>query len=130
MQKTAVIDRRYSCDRIYEMASTLFWNSDILIGEEERWNWRKGWFMRPFCHLTIRVTRVVSHPPQLTGVFAQRLRLARTKRGMTQTEFATAIGVNIRSLKNWETGRNVPRKQQLERMPDYLKTDTPLEYVR
>ncbi len=43
MQKTAVIDRRYSRDRIYEMASTLFWNSDILIGEEERWNWRKGW---------------------------------------------------------------------------------------
>lgn len=45
--------------------------------------------------------------------FGDRVRKARTTVGMTQEEFATAIGVGESSLAAWETDRAMPRSRQI-----------------
>lgn len=45
--------------------------------------------------------------------FADRLRKARTTVGMTQEEFATAIGVKEGTLAAWESDRSQPRSRDI-----------------
>lgn len=35
-------------------------------------------------------------------------RVTRGKLGMTQDEFANALGISVKTLRNWEQGRRVP----------------------
>lgn len=35
-------------------------------------------------------------------------RVTRSKLGMTQDEFANALGISVKTLRNWEQGRRVP----------------------
>jgi putative transcriptional regulator len=35
-------------------------------------------------------------------------RATRTKLGMTQESFADALGISVKTLRNWEQGRRVP----------------------
>jgi DNA-binding XRE family transcriptional regulator len=71
--------------------------------------WRKGWFLRPFCQLTLRAVRVDSPPfardPQ--GL-AQSLTGYRSRENLTQQAFAAKLGVNRKTLNNWEKGRTRP----------------------
>lgn len=46
-------------------------------------------------------------------VSGDKIRQARLRAGMTQTELARAINVSERNVVRWETGRNQPR-------PDYV----------
>ena len=44
--------------------------------------------------------------------FAEKLRNARTRLGMSQKELARKANVNIRTITNYESGERVPKKQQ------------------
>lgn len=40
---------------------------------------------------------------------ANRIKLAREKSALSQSEAASAWGISVRTLQNWEIGRNEPR---------------------
>jgi putative transcriptional regulator len=42
------------------------------------------------------------------GLFARDVRLAREKTGLSQERFATALGLPVATLRNWEQGRFNP----------------------
>jgi transcriptional regulator with XRE-family HTH domain len=42
-----------------------------------------------------------------------RIRVARRKVGMTQVDFASAVGVRPKAVQDWEAGRLEPRVAQL-----------------
>ena len=42
-----------------------------------------------------------------------RLRKAREHSGLEQTEIAEVMGVSVRSIRNYEAGRNTPKRPQL-----------------
>lgn len=42
-------------------------------------------------------------------ITALDVRAIRTKTGLSQTSFATLMGVSVRTLQNWEQGRRQPR---------------------
>jgi class 3 adenylate cyclase/DNA-binding XRE family transcriptional regulator len=46
----------------------------------------------------------------------QRLMMLRTRTKLTQTELAALVGVNRRSLQNWESGAGYPREDGLQRL--------------
>jgi putative transcriptional regulator len=37
------------------------------------------------------------------------IRTYRKKHGLSQSEFAEKLGISVRTLQNWEIGRNAPR---------------------
>ena len=75
--------------------------------------WRKGLFMRPFCRLVIKGTRVDSLPCGNNGqTLVATLLEVRTKENLTQREFAKKFNISLRTLKNWERGRNQPTRQR------------------
>ncbi|HMM67012.1 MAG TPA: helix-turn-helix transcriptional regulator [Dokdonella sp.] len=45
---------------------------------------------------------------------AKRLRAQRKKIGVSAEDFARLMGVSAQSIYNWETGKALPRRQQLE----------------
>lgn len=45
-----------------------------------------------------------------------RVRMYREKHGMTQSRLALAVGVSAATVSWWETGRSVPRGENLERL--------------
>lgn len=50
---------------------------------------------------------------------ANRIQLARKKASLSQSEAADKWGVSVRTLQNWEIGRNEPRglaRTQLEKL--------------
>lgn len=46
------------------------------------------------------------------------IKAARVNKNLTQTEFATAVGVGVRTVQNWETGVSSPRA---DKMPEICK---------
>jgi DNA-binding XRE family transcriptional regulator len=71
--------------------------------------WRKGVFMRPFCHLVIKAIRVDSPPCKRNRKeLAEALRDHRSRLRLVQGELATRLGVSLKTLKNWERGRTRP----------------------
>lgn len=44
-------------------------------------------------------------------VIGERIRQARERRGWTQTELATKVGVGYKTVSNWETGNTVPQNR-------------------
>lgn len=45
---------------------------------------------------------------RVTRVREPNVRAIRRKSGLSQSQFATLIGVNLRTLQNWEQGRTRP----------------------
>lgn len=45
---------------------------------------------------------------RVNGVAANEVAAARSKTGLTQTEFATALHISSRTLQEWEQGRRNP----------------------
>lgn len=45
--------------------------------------------------------------------FGEKLRIARRKAGLSQEEFAKAIGVSLRTITNYETNHVYPKKREL-----------------
>lgn len=48
----------------------------------------------------------------------------RDARNMTQAEMAKAIGVSVRALSNWETGKVEPRGINRRKLQDFLNNTT------
>src|SRR5262245_9148694 len=46
----------------------------------------------------------------------QRLLILRTRTRLTQTDLASLIGVNRRSIHNWEAGEAYPKEDRLQRL--------------
>ena len=51
--------------------------------------------------------RTTSPPPEPT--FAARLVVFRERNGWSQSRTASVLGINLRTLQNWEQGRNIPK---------------------
>ena len=47
-------------------------------------------------------------PSRVFKVTADSIRILRAQIGMSQTKFATAIGVSVGTLRNWEQGTREP----------------------
>lgn len=47
-----------------------------------------------------------------------KIKRARQRAGLTQEELARAVGVTVRNVVRWETGRNQPRADHLFRIAD------------
>lgn len=53
--------------------------------------------------------------------FAERLRLLRTARGLTQTRLAELLGMPARSYNRWERGTHAPHLELLVKLADLLQ---------
>lgn len=51
-------------------------------------------------------------------VSGEKIRQARLKQGMSQSQLARAVGVSERNVVRWETGRNQPRLEHVLRIAD------------
>lgn len=50
-----------------------------------------------------------------------RIKVARQKQGLSQTQLAAALNVRERTVDRWETGRNQPEISQLQGLSLVLK---------
>ena len=55
--------------------------------------------------------------------FGQRLRQARQKAGLSQSELAEAAGLSVRTLQSWEQGQREPLADQVRKLVEALKAD-------
>lgn len=53
-------------------------------------------------------------------IFAERLKNARTIRGLNQKDFADNIGADPRKISKYETGRGLPKYETLIDIANYL----------
>jgi len=53
--------------------------------------------------------------------FAERLRLLRTQRGLTQTRLAELLGMPARSYNRWERGGHMPHLEMAVKIADILQ---------
>ncbi len=60
----------------------------------------------------LRITFQVSRFPATT--LGQRIRKHRLEQGLKQVEMAALLGVNPRTIVNWEKDRTKPRSRELE----------------
>lgn len=44
---------------------------------------------------------------------SEELKELRNSKGLTQTEFAEKLGINIRTVQNWEGGTNIPKSKEM-----------------
>lgn len=49
-----------------------------------------------------------------------RIKAYRIEKGLTQNEFADAVGATSSAVRNWEKGRNKPNKERLRNIADFL----------
>ncbi len=60
------------------------------------------------------------------ATFGQRIRKRRLEHGLKQVELAGLLGVNTRTIVNWEKDRTRPRSSQMEAVvQDFLKGGDP-----
>ena len=56
--------------------------------------------------------------------FSEKVKLLRVKKVMTQQDFASAIGVSLRTVTNYETGDRYPKKREMyAKIAEVLDTD-------
>lgn len=51
---------------------------------------------------------------------AMKIRQARHAAGLTQEDLARRVGVGVRNVPGWESGRSAPRAKTLQRIADAL----------
>ena len=49
------------------------------------------------------------------------IKAARVNKNLTQTEFANAIGVNVRTVQSWESGASAPRADKMPEICEVLE---------
>jgi DNA-binding XRE family transcriptional regulator len=94
-------------DSIIERCSQF--NFPAILALIHNQNWRKGWFLHPFCHLVIKAVRVDSHP--LPDSFLKMLTAYRLHNKMSKNILAAKLGVSLGTLKNWEFRRTHPNRK-------------------
>lgn len=62
--------------------------------------------------------------PESSDVFSARLRAAREKRGLTQSELAKRAGLQMSAISHFETGTRKPSFDNLRRVADALDVTT------
>ncbi|AWM38732.1 helix-turn-helix domain-containing protein [Gemmata obscuriglobus] len=72
---------------------------------------------------------VQAHYPHFGGVFVQdqfakRLRELREARNLSQTELASLANLTLRSIENWEQGRNEPKWSAIVQLATALGVST------
>ena len=77
----------------------------------------------PFCHLAWTAPK--PNPkrhlyPLKLKTFGDHIRNKRLERGLSQREAAKAIGVEVTTLRNWETNRTSPRTRYLPAVIGFL----------
>src|SRR5215468_10648959 len=77
----------------------------------ENREWRKGVFVRPFCHLVLRAARVDSPPPIKPQELAKTMATYRSELQLTQEALANRLQVSLKTIKNWENGRTEPNRR-------------------
>ena len=94
--------------------------------------WRKGWGMRPFCHVLIKATRWDSPPWRSGSIPLHKLLIQwRLESRLSQEGAATRLSVSLRTYQNWEHGRTKPTRMFWERLkrvvmvPTASETDKP-----
>jgi len=55
------------------------------------------------------------------NTLGQRIKKARLYQGLTKEEFSQLIGVNVKTLRQWEQGKHVPSPQYFNVLNTYLK---------
>lgn len=55
------------------------------------------------------IERGEMEPSRVFSVEAPDVKSIRTKFGVSQTEFASLLGISVRTLENWEQKRRIPR---------------------
>jgi len=55
------------------------------------------------------------------NTLAQRITKARLFYGFTKEEFAQIIGVDVKTLRNWEQGKHVPLPRYSDVLNQYLE---------
>lgn len=90
--------------------------------------WRKGWVMRPFCHVLIKVTRWDSPPWRLGSVpFHKLLNQWRLESKLSQEGAAARLGVSLSTYQNWEHGRSKPTRMSWPRLKPVVMLPTASE---
>ena len=56
--------------------------------------------------------------------FAEKLKAARKRTGMSQAELAELIGVTVRSFTDYECGRMIPRMKKIDKLAEALGVTT------
>ena len=56
-------------------------------------------------------------------ILGERIRAARKKKGLTQTELGNAVGVEIKTIHRWEKGERTPRVEELKRLAQALNVN-------
>jgi DNA-binding transcriptional regulator YiaG len=59
---------------------------------------------------------VASRGPVKTDLSPQEVKDIREEVGLTQRELAEKLGVSANSISNWETGRSVPRRRNIQKL--------------
>jgi putative transcriptional regulator len=54
------------------------------------------------------IARGEKKPARVFAYSAPNVKAIRKKMGLSQSQFAALIGVNVRTLQNWEQGRRTP----------------------
>lgn len=75
----------------------------------------------PHARTTLRGLRFEMRGGDTLG---SRLRAARKRRGLEQTEVADVLGVSIRSISVWECDRMRPYKHHLARIEAFIEDAT------
>ena len=60
-------------------------------------------------HQAGSIIRAEMEPSRVFTVEGPDVRSIRTKLGATQSDFATMLGISVRTLENWEQKRRTPR---------------------
>ena len=63
----------------------------------------------------------------LTEIPKINLAAVRTNANMTRREWATAVGVGVSTIDNWENGRTEPSATQLRRMSEL--SGIPMDFI-
>lgn len=54
------------------------------------------------------------------STFAEKVKKARLYHGLLKKDFALLIGVDTKTIQNWETGRTIPFAKQMNLLHPYL----------
>lgn len=64
------------------------------------------------------ILRISKYP---SGTLGEIIRKWRVEQGIFQKDFAKMLGVDEMTVVNWETGKRVPLKKNLERLSKFIR---------
>jgi DNA-binding XRE family transcriptional regulator len=91
------------------------------VTESTIWNWESGGITPS--HLFRTAVRVFLGETSRQDSLPEQLRGLRWRRGMTQHDLASMLGVNPSTVEDWETGRCEPRRSNWVRISELLRDE-------